>query len=357
MRRIATSRGACAIALALLPSFLAWISTSRACTYASDGNPAKRHATRMTAFCAARRTGRLGPRTAAVRIKRHSGSDVVARRPVVLCPAQFGTPADYEDLVVDLRERGLQLYPAPLSRFDWLKIVPSTLTKEFLTAELRPGKTLGFFYEALDQALDAVERDFGPNVSVSFLGHSIGGWVARSYIAEVLGEAQARNRVRALVTLGTPHNPPPDGSPAAALDQTRGLLKYINGRFPSGWPLEPTAVTCVAGRGTESPPCAEAFFNASRLSDGSLWDSSLSRSKLLEEAVALSSYFPLSGEAFGVEGDGLIPVQTALMPGCRSVMLDDCNHAGFVPLPGPSLRLPASYKWYGDFVDSWASFL
>lgn len=257
----------------------------------------------------------------------------------------------------ELGDRGLQVYPAPLSRLDWLKIVPSTLTKEFLTAELRPGKTLGFFYDALDEALAAVDRDFGPNATVAFLGHSIGGWVARSYIAEVLGETRARGRVRALVTLGTPHNPPPEGSSAAALDQTRGLLKYINERFPSGWPLDPSAVTCVAGRGTTSPDCFEAFFNASRISDGSVWDGDVSRSKLLEEAVALSSYFPLSGEAFGVEGDGLIPVGTALMPDCRSVTLDDCNHAGFVPLPGPSLRLPPAYKWYGDFVDNWAGFL
>lgn len=47
--------------------------------------------------------------------------------------------------------QGLELYAAPLSRLDWLRIVPSTFTKEFFTAELRPRKTLGFFYEALDQ--------------------------------------------------------------------------------------------------------------------------------------------------------------------------------------------------------------
>ena len=31
--------------------------------------------------------------------------------------------------------------------------------------------------------------------------------------------------------------------------------------------------------------------------------------------VALASYLPLSGSTFGVEGDGLIPVDTALMEG------------------------------------------
>eukprot|EP00931_Biecheleriopsis_adriatica_P087972 TRINITY_DN62375_c0_g1_i1.p1 TRINITY_DN62375_c0_g1~~TRINITY_DN62375_c0_g1_i1.p1 ORF type:complete len:335 (+),score=54.79 TRINITY_DN62375_c0_g1_i1:32-1036(+) len=273
-------------------------------------------------------------------------------RPVVLCPAQFGTEEDYEDLKVELRSRGFALYPAPLSRFDWLKIVPSTLTKEFFTAELRPGKTLGFFYEALDKALMAVEADFGKAVPVAFLGHSIGGWVARSYIGEVLGD-QAASRVCSLVTLGTPHNAPPRESWASALDQTRGLLTYINEQFPSGSPLPPSAVTCVAGSGTLAPDSVGALLDGA---GDRIWDESVTRSRLLEEIVAFASYFPLSGKT-GAAGDGLIPVETALMTGCGSLVLDDCNHADFVPTPGPSLRLPKSYKWYGDFMDQWVKFL
>ena len=118
-------------------------------------------------------------------------------RPVVLCPAQFGTAEDYDQLKADLRERGFALYPAPLRRFDWLRIVPATLTKEFFTASLRPAKTLGFFYEALDKAFQQVEEDFGPDVQVAVLGHSIGGWVARSYIGEVLLASWMSARQRA----------------------------------------------------------------------------------------------------------------------------------------------------------------
>ena len=33
------------------------------------------------------------------------------------------------------------------------------------------------------------------------------------------------------------------------------------------------------------------------------------------QVVALASYLPLSGSTFDVEGDGLIPVETALMEG------------------------------------------
>ncbi|KAJ1473255.1 hypothetical protein T484DRAFT_1837167, partial [Baffinella frigidus] len=75
--------------------------------------------------------------------------------------------------------------------------------------------------------------------------------------------------------------------------------------------------------------------------------------------VALASYLPLCGGAFGVEGDGLIPVQTALMPDTRHLILDDCNHAAFIPSIGNSLLLPDSYKWYGSagLIDEWSEFL
>eukprot|EP00439_Symbiodinium_sp_Y106_P032200 s4318_g3.t2 len=46
-----------------------------------------------------------------------------------------------------------------------------------------------------------------------------------------------------------------------------------------------------------------------------IWNETVSRSALLEEVVAFASYLPLSGSTFGVEGDGLIPVDTALMEG------------------------------------------
>ena len=52
---------------------------------------------------------------------------------------------------------------------------------------------------------------------MAVLGHSIGGWVARSYIGEVMGEDVAARRVCSLVTLGTPHNPPPQDSPVMCI--------------------------------------------------------------------------------------------------------------------------------------------
>ncbi|CAE7421522.1 unnamed protein product [Symbiodinium natans] len=288
------------------------------------------------------------PGRSALRASGRSEDEAPAHlRPVVLCPAQFGTAEDYEDLKESLKVRGFALYAAPLSRFDWLKIVPSTFTKEFFTAELRPNRTLGFFYEALDQAIAAVDADFGPEEPIAFLGHSIGGWVARSYIGEVLGEELARKRVRSLVTLGTPHQSPPEDSFVSALDQTRGLLSYINDKFPSGAPLPPASVTCVAGRGTRVPASVQALWETAGTK---IWNETVSRSTLLEEVVAFASYLPLSGSTFGVEGDGLIPVDTALMEGCQSVVARQHLQARIKePSMGQNFGQLPCYVYYWSF--------
>ena len=106
---------------------------------------------------------------------------------------------------------------APLSRLSWLRIVPSVFSEPFWQGALRPTPTLGFFYEALDDAF----ADLDASEPVAVLGHSIGGWVARAWCAE-----RNEARVKRLVTLGTPHNEPPEGL-FSKIDQTRGLLKYV----------------------------------------------------------------------------------------------------------------------------------
>ena len=113
-----------------------------------------------------------------------------------------------------------------------------------------------------------------------------------------MGTEVAAKKICSLVTLGTPHNPPPADSPVAALDQTRGLLTYINEKFPSGSPLPKAVVTCVAGRGTKSPASIGALLQTAK---ANWWDENARRSLLLEQVVALSSYFPLSGKAFDTE--------------------------------------------------------
>jgi len=259
--------------------------------------------------------------------------------PVVIAPAQFGVPKDYDDLKAQLLARGHpSVTVAPLSRLSWLRIVPSVFSEPFWQGALRPTPTLGFFYEALDDAF----ADLDASEPVAVLGHSIGGWVARAWCAE-----RNEARVKRLVTLGTPHNEPPEGL-FSKIDQTRGLLKYINAEFPP----DPAVVTCVAGTATKVDALGE-------LVGSKAWDEDLSRSPLLEGLVALPSYLALGGgNPFGVEGDGLIPVETACLAGCPRVEVP-CHHSDFVPTALDSIRLPETYPWYGspEVFGAWAGAL
>lgn len=249
---------------------------------------------------------------------------------VVICPAQFGVPKDYEPLVDQLLRRGhSKVIVAPLSRFDWLKITPSLATADFWKSTLKPLPTLNFYFEALDNAFAEIESG-----DVSIVGHSIGGWVARAYVGE------KSVPVRRVVTLGTPHNPPNTGG----IDQTRGLLDYINENYAN------TVSTCVVGNSSTASSLSE-------LLSKEVWNGQ--RSPLLESLVALPSYAVLGAtlDPFKLRGDGLIPIDAALLPETSAkLIIDDCHHSGFIPTAFDSIILPESYRWYGtpEVVEDWA---
>ncbi|KAJ8606281.1 hypothetical protein CTAYLR_010314 [Chrysophaeum taylorii] len=260
------------------------------------------------------------------------------RPDVIICPAQFGVPKDYDSLREQLLARGHErVVVAPLRRFDWLRIVPSIATTEFWTSKLEPTPTLEFYYQALDEAFETLENS---DRDVALVGHSIGGWICRAYIGE------RGKRVSSVVTLGTPHNPPPAST---AIDQTRGLLDYVNANFKLV-----DGATCVVGNSTTAGSLEDLLAKP-------LWDSAKNRSPLLESLVALPSYAVLAAtlDPFRVRGDGLIPIDAALLPGCESIVIDDCHHSGFIPTALDSIVLPSTYEWYGspDKVSVWADAL
>lgn len=72
------------------------------------------------------------------------------------------------------------------------------------------------------------------------------GWVARAWLAEECSVSDSA-KMLSLTTLGTPNSEPgEDAGPWAAIDQTRGLLKNINARFP-GAHVDSVRYTSVAG--------------------------------------------------------------------------------------------------------------
>ena len=250
----------------------------------------------------------------------------LGKRAVIICPQQFGgKPGDYTALTEQLRSRGHPVYLARIGVFDWLSIVKSAVTKDYFDGTLQPSKTLPFYNNAIN---DAVKR-LGDKEEFSVLSHSIGGWVVRAWLGEVADES-VRRRCQRYVSLGTPHASPPKDSLVAKVDQTRGLLNYINDRWPGAY-FDDIGYTCVASR---------------RVSGKLL-------STNLDSLLAFASYFALVGEG-GVEGDGITPVKAALLEGAESIILEDVYHADVLPNPlGTQNAKLIGCSWYADKIDEW----
>ena len=239
-------------------------------------------------------------------------------RPIVLCPAQFSTDKDYLPLIADLNRRGHPVFPVKLTWLDWISIVKSAFTSEYWSSTLPLNPALDFYTSSVAREVSKIDGDY------SILAHSIGGWVSRGYLSDA--PPSVSGRCRSVVTLGTPHNPPPKGSVVSNFDQTRGLLEDVNKRKN----VQGTKYVAVVSR---------------RVKGGF---------KGIDEVLAMASYFALRGKGPDVEGDGITDVESGELEGGTKIVLDDACHLNFLPSPLPfgNLRLNGA-RWYGDFLDEW----
>jgi len=253
----------------------------------------------------------------------------LSKRAVIICPQQFGgKPGDYTVLTAQLRERGHPVYLVRLSALDWLSITKSAFSEAYLKGELEPSVALPFYMNGIN---DTVER-MGADKDFTILSHSIGGWVSRAWLGEVADE-DVRQRCKRYVSLGTPHLAPPEDSIVSKVDQTRGLLKYVNDRWPGAY-FDDIKYTCIASNGVTGEVKLD-----------------------LDSILGFASYFALIGEG-GVEGDGITPVKAALLDGAESIVLDDVYHADVLPNPigGKNTKL-IECRWYADKIDEWVEAL
>jgi len=79
-----------------------------------------------------------------------------------------------------------------------------------------PSLTFSLFYLLLLLLLPLLLLLLPPPLKV---GHSIGGWITRAYLGEVIDPLERRNRIASLTTLGTPHTPPTEGLLARVRDK------------------------------------------------------------------------------------------------------------------------------------------
>ncbi len=295
---------------------------------------------------------------------------------VLICPAQFCVPADYETFSASLRAANPNIIctkVAPLPRTEWIRVAKQLPTSSFFTASLQNSITLDWYFDAIETALSEIFAEYGDgdDINICIISHSIGGWVARAYLGGLSNSSTAvykmsLDKISSLVTLGTPHSSPN----TALVDQTRGLLKEVERTYScsSGGLLEERGIniTCVGSTAIRSrvftPNVEELVATTSYLPLVNKWTDVL---------LSSSTSSPEGMEGMeGMEGDGIIPKELAFMPPpARAIEVQRCSvtgnavrHAHVLPTPwnlwdgyAKSIDLPEDYVWYGSegVIDQW----
>jgi hypothetical protein len=304
---------------------------------------------------------------------------------ILICPAQFCVPSDYDTMIQDLQEffrhgdaaesRSVELGTCrvvTLPRTEWIKVAKSLPTKEYIDGTLLTRKTVPWYYNAMEDALCDIlaaqpnddDDDDKKTNSICIIGHSIGGWIARGYLGGLSYSSTAIHRkvvqkpgmVSSFITLGTPHSSPT----TALVDQTRGLLREVEET------VQCSSSYLVNNRGIQVTNVCSASVQGKLLSTN------------VEELVAAASYIPLLGlpssSANVIKGDGIVPLSLGLMDQpANHVILERSEacgnlirHASVIPTPwnlidayAKSIPLPEDFLWYGskNVLPQWAKYI
>ena len=223
-------------------------------------------------------------------------------QPVVIFGGFLITEEAYRPLAGWIQQAtGAPVRIVPVSKLDWLST------------------SWGFGWTRLLDRLDASVRELqsnSPTGRVTLIGHSSGGVMLRPYLVDqtFLGRCfDGATRCNRLITLGSPHQ---------AVRATP-LRARVDRAFPGCPVADRVDYVAVAGR---LDPLGS---NASTFSARS----------------ARRSYRQIMGDA-DLQGDGLVPVQSALLRGARWIELPDTAHGGLF-----------GQSWYGspDRIDAWWS--
>lgn len=215
--------------------------------------------------------------------------------PIVIVGGVTSWPGSYRDLAGTLREiSGAEVHVARITPLDWLR-----------------GRFLGFGQLVFEVA-SAVDRALLESESKKaiLIGHSAGGVACRVYLGGDPPYGGRRysghRRVSHLITLGSPHNVSDNVAPSP--------ISEVNSLFPGAFHGSVSYLS-IAGdtvNGSESRRARKRY-----------------------------ERFAEDGR---VDGDGVVPVEAALLPGSESVILDGLHHNQRVG------------RWYGadrEAVERW----
>ena len=222
---------------------------------------------------------------------------LMAQGPIVLVGGLASWPWRYREFAQILREiSGSEVHVAPITPFDWL------------LGRLRGYGQLVFeVASAVDRALLESSAD-----KAVLVGHAVGGIACRVYVGGDPPYGGRRytghRRVSHLITLGSPH--------VVADKRSLTPLASVNELFPGALHepagLKYLSVAGGAADGRVSPRIRKRY------------------ERLIEDGR--------------VVGDGVVPVESALLPGSQALVFDDLYHSAFFG------------RWYGsdrEVVERW----
>ncbi|WVZ78031.1 hypothetical protein U9M48_025809 [Paspalum notatum var. saurae] len=253
---------------------------------------------------------------------------------------------DYARLAAALRDdHGLPgAVVARVSRPDWLRNAAGLVDADYWRGTLRPRPVLDWYLNRVDEAVAEARELCAPDGKISLIGHSAGGWLARVYMEEF--EA---SDISLLLTLGTPHL---YGVPGV-IDQTRGLLNYVEKNCAPAVYTPEMRYVCIAGRYIQGAPL---LGNSAVASDEVLAvdtpseageaviistnDKSTTSSVTWRARFVGQGYKQVCGRA-DVWGDGVVPEIAAHLGGALNISFDGVYHS---PVGADDEQRP----WYGS---------
>ncbi|GAB2227503.1 hypothetical protein Droror1_Dr00009325 [Drosera rotundifolia] len=279
-------------------------------------------------------------------------------RPAVILPGLGNNTSDYDKLKLTLAEEyGVPTVVAKVSRVDWFRNAAGMLDPDYWKGTLRPRPVLDWYLNRIDEAVQHA-KELAQGKTLSLIGHSAGGWLARVYMEEF-----GMSDISLLLTLGTPHTPPPKGL-AGVIDQTRGLLDYVENYCAKAVFSPNIRYVCIAGRYIEgariignsnedfdyiaSSGKDQAVAGATSGGDVAM---SMPSSPTLRARFIGQGYKQVCGRA-DVWGDGVVPEVSAHLEGAINLSFDGVYHS---PVGSDDVSRP----WYGSptVVAQWVDYL
>ncbi|KAK2638444.1 hypothetical protein Ddye_026239, partial [Dipteronia dyeriana] len=258
------------------------------------------------------------------------------------------TVGDYQKLEITLGEYGVPTVVADVSRFDWLRNAAGLVDPNYWRGNLRPRPVLDWYFKRVSDAITEA-KELSPGGTVSLIGHSAGGWLARVYMEEF-----GFSEISLLLTLGTPHRPPPKGLPGV-IDQTRGLLDYVEKQCTKAVYTPQLKYVCIAGSICRYIKGARFFGNSNVdidpvvAIDNDQPTSAVATVNNKTNPTSISTfrarlvgqgYKQVCGQA-DAWGDGVVPEVSAHLEGALNISLDGVYHS---PVGSDDALRP----WYGS---------